>query len=147
MERRTYLTTVAIAGSTAVAGCLGGIGDANEADGTTDSNEETTMTRTDSGPTGRIGVEIDNQTDSEIDLSVRITRDDTTVDTLDLSVGGESIESFDTAISSPGTYDLQVTTGGRTETLTHAVEQRAIENEREIVVVVYSDKIRSYIQE
>jgi len=147
MKRRTFLAAVSITGMTSVAGCLTGSETADNEDPTSSSTQESTMTQTDTGPNGNIGIKIDNQTAETVDVNVRVTESDDVVDKLDVSIGGESIESFDTAISSVGTYDLEVTTANQSETFTHSVEQRAIENELQIIVAIYSDRIRSYIQE
>nr|WP_176705212.1 hypothetical protein [Halobacterium sp. GN101] len=105
------------------------------------------MTQADTGTNGNIGIKIDNQTAETVDVNVQVTENDDVIDKLDVSIGGESIESVDTAISSVGTYDLEVTTARRSETFTHAVEQRAIENELQIIVTINSKIMRSYIQE
>ncbi|WJK64812.1 hypothetical protein [Halobacterium salinarum] len=147
MKRRTFLAAVSITGMTSVAGCLTDSETADNPDPTSSSTQESTITQADTGTNGNIGIKIDNQTAETVDVNVQVTENDDVIDKLDVSIGGESIESVDTAISSVGTYDLEVTTARRSETFTHAVEQRAIENELQIIVAINSKIIRSYIQE
>ncbi|MBB6090876.1 hypothetical protein PNP85_00060 [Halobacterium salinarum] len=147
MKRRTFLAAVPITGLTSVAGCLTDSETADNPDPTSSSTQGSTMTQADTGTNGNIGIKIDNQTAETVDVNVQVTENDDVIDKLDVSIGGESIESVDTAISSVGTYDLEVTTARRSKTFTHAVEQRAIENELQIIVTINSKIMRSYIQE
>jgi PKD repeat protein len=123
VRRRLFLKTMPLSGVAAIAGCFG------------DSRTKT------------VGLKIDNQTGSDSDVSVVISKQNTTEDEKHISVSKEEIKTVETSISNPGIYTVEITTGNQTGEFTHSIDQQTIDDELQIVVIIYPDKIRSYIQE
>ncbi|NEU58734.1 hypothetical protein [Halorussus sp. MSC15.2] len=145
MERRRFLQAAPAAAVTTIAGCLDGINPSNQENGKSDSTSNSTIQT--SQKMNKVGIKIDNQTGNDSDINVVILSENATVSKKNVFVPSSDINTINTPISSPGTYTVKISTGNQTQEFTHIVKEHAIENELKIVIVMYPNKMRSYIQE